>query len=932
MTQTKTPLTLPDPVARIIPYELGFPLRLFQQHRSIHLLRDPNAAPLIKESGFLCRSHKSLPVYKPLHEASSNVCFRPDKCNHLGFGPLIDPVPKGTSGESLLRFDNQDQQPHLLAAPICVMTKKCIHGVGTERRCRKNQQPGSEYCVTHAPPTDTTDPGTAPGDQPSAGQPSTNGDAPIGSPVATKRPKASTLDEDAGREEQPVKGSDKPSEPPIHQTAGDDAEHETDPSPKFKPLTKRGSAPKARLAAERRRDPGSQLTLPAEGDYDALHLKRRRLVETISGELPQTSVQGIDNSTLAWCYRAAALQAILSVPRFVNWLRLRSQLHQEKGTKETQNLSYEERKMRRLCRETKSRCAACELNVFAEQLRFGDTPPMMRDLETLQLLFEQAVEMGEMEFNQCTAMPDEHGDVDEYLERLLGLLEAKEGNEKILPKEMCHALWGLLLQVSWTCPECSTTKTFRDEWAPLLRIFPPDQTEPVHLYDLFENAMRETSMPPACETRGCPRKTTPDSEDPMQREIRAAPDMLILAIQRTAAKPVVDSKGRRELDQNGRPISEPYKKHTPVQVPLEFSIDRQWAPDRPHLQQDLDYTLQAVVCHQGELGGGHIICYAKLNGQWYEFDDDEIAQNQFVPMGVETVTNPSAVSRSPGQDGLFHKGPMENAITPPPGKGDAKHFAVSLVVYTRKGAGKHELRPTVRYEESVPVPRMATTVPKRAPASQPTRPAKERSPKSPASAAGRSSSAESYRTALGKSPRQGRGARNSSSGSSEISFSESLGLPPAQPSRQRTPSLMSSIDLANPRKASGSSDADSLRSNPPSPAKARRVTPIEKARKRASSAPPSEEAPRRRKFKASSLQVDPNRTLAPRRARLDASARLYDVVESVESVEAAYEAAELEGRRRRQNFPPSPSKRRAAAYVLDDVAPQARKKRKIQAI
>ncbi|KAL3287316.1 hypothetical protein HHI36_001791 [Cryptolaemus montrouzieri] len=52
---------------------------------------------------------------------------------------------------------------------------------------------------------------------------------------------------------------------------------------------------------------------------------------------------------------------------------------------------------------------------------------------------------------------------------------------------------------------------------------------------------------------------------------------------------------------------------------------------RPYLHNDCiskitSYELFSVICHHGTAGGGHYICFALNNGQWYEFDDQYVTK------------------------------------------------------------------------------------------------------------------------------------------------------------------------------------------------------------------------------------------------------------------------------------------------------------------
>lgn len=52
---------------------------------------------------------------------------------------------------------------------------------------------------------------------------------------------------------------------------------------------------------------------------------------------------------------------------------------------------------------------------------------------------------------------------------------------------------------------------------------------------------------------------------------------------------------------------------------------------RPYLHTDCiskisTYELFSVICHYGTAGGGHYICYALNNGQWFEFDDQYVTR------------------------------------------------------------------------------------------------------------------------------------------------------------------------------------------------------------------------------------------------------------------------------------------------------------------
>ncbi|XP_022900534.1 ubiquitin carboxyl-terminal hydrolase 20 [Onthophagus taurus] len=60
---------------------------------------------------------------------------------------------------------------------------------------------------------------------------------------------------------------------------------------------------------------------------------------------------------------------------------------------------------------------------------------------------------------------------------------------------------------------------------------------------------------------------------------------------------------------------------------------------KPYLHADCSsqvttYELFSVICHHGTAGGGHYMCYALNNGQWYEFDDQYVTRVSSETVGV----------------------------------------------------------------------------------------------------------------------------------------------------------------------------------------------------------------------------------------------------------------------------------------------------------
>lgn len=76
------------------------------------------------------------------------------------------------------------------------------------------------------------------------------------------------------------------------------------------------------------------------------------------------------------------------------------------------------------------------------------------------------------------------------------------------------------------------------------------------------------------------------------------------------------------------------RNNTPVACPLELDISEWIAPER---DAQYRYALRAVSLHSGTLNGGHYTAYAKVDNDWYLFDDRSV-----IKTSPETVCAPSA--------------------------------------------------------------------------------------------------------------------------------------------------------------------------------------------------------------------------------------------------------------------------------------------------
>lgn len=126
------------------------------------------------------------------------------------------------------------------------------------------------------------------------------------------------------------------------------------------------------------------------------------------------------------------------------------------------------------------------------------------------------------------------------------------------------------------------------------------------------------SRPLQCDTLTCENHTKiPRPNLKFSRKLEAAPDMLCLRLMRFTQ--IFDEEGEAYNSKDPRRVS------FPKELNMTRFVQNTFDPAIDVRENDLpkySYSLYAVVTQCGELDYGHYKAYVKVNGKWWEHNDD----------------------------------------------------------------------------------------------------------------------------------------------------------------------------------------------------------------------------------------------------------------------------------------------------------------------
>lgn len=267
------------------------------------------------------------------------------------------------------------------------------------------------------------------------------------------------------------------------------------------------------------------------------------------------------------CYRHSLFQALLHIPKFVNWL---TDFH----------------KVKECCSENQARCVACALRDLACLYWYGKTDGERKNIsENLSHLNKILRQRG-----WTTDTSNEQGDPDEQFTKMMQFIQQDMGKHQAPQFE---AIQSTVLASSITCPGCGhTTEPNISEISNFALGLSPHlngRKMPIFIKAYMEDEIEGYR----CE--GCKKLVNVTR----QSKILSPADIVTVQIKRADFG---------------------FYANTKIALMPKLNLTR-YAMDP---SKELQYELMATVCYSGNTNFGHYIAHCKgPTGEWRTFDDKQ---------------------------------------------------------------------------------------------------------------------------------------------------------------------------------------------------------------------------------------------------------------------------------------------------------------------
>lgn len=267
------------------------------------------------------------------------------------------------------------------------------------------------------------------------------------------------------------------------------------------------------------------------------------------------------------CYRHSLFQALLHIPKFVNWL---TEYHKEEDC----------------CSENKAKCVACALRDLANLYWYGKTDGERKNISENLSHLNKILKMR----GWRTDSSNQQGDPDEQFAKMMQFIHEDMGKSQALQFE---AIQQTILSSSITCPGCGhTTDPNISEISNFSLGLSPHlsgKKMPIFLRDYMEDDIEGYR----CE--GCKKLVNVTR----QSKILSPADIVTVQVKRANFG---------------------YKTNTKILLLPKLNLTK-YSVDP---SKELQYELMATVCYYGNSNSGHYIAYCKgPTGEWREFDDKQ---------------------------------------------------------------------------------------------------------------------------------------------------------------------------------------------------------------------------------------------------------------------------------------------------------------------
>ena len=274
------------------------------------------------------------------------------------------------------------------------------------------------------------------------------------------------------------------------------------------------------------------------------------------------------------CYRHSLFQALLHIPKFVNWL--------------TEYHKFED-----CCSENQARCVACALRDLANLYWYGKTDGERVNISENLSHLNKILRLRGWKTDSL----NEQGDPDEQFAKMMQFIHQDMGKSQALQFE---AIQSTITATSITCPDCGHTTDPNISENTNFSLGLPQHLSGKKMAFFIKAYMEDDIEGYRCEN--CKNLVN------VTRQVKILSPADIVTIQVKRA-------------------NYGYTSRTKIQLMPKINLTRYSVDPTKELQ----YELMATVCHSGSTDYGHYIAHCRgPAGDWREFDDKDTRPSSVV--------------------------------------------------------------------------------------------------------------------------------------------------------------------------------------------------------------------------------------------------------------------------------------------------------------